>query len=454
MAYSGEVKHAHESVIKGSETAEDSYVPTTGNGGYTVTHYDLDLDYRVASNRLAGTAVITGVATSKLERFSLDLTGLGAEKVSVGRERAKFTSHGRKLRVTPATPIERGATFTVTVRYLGSPAPLKSAWGEVGFEELTEGVLVASQPVGASTWFPCNDHPSIKSIFRIVVTTDSPYTVVANGKLVSRTVKSSRTRWVFESAEPMATYLATLQLGYYRPAELGAASVPQRAFIPDDLGDNFAADFSRQPEMIETFERLFGEYPFDTYTVVVTDDELEIPLEAQGLSIFGRNHVDGHGGSNRLIAHELAHSWFGNSLTVESWKHIWLHEGFACYAEWLWSENSGGQSAQHLAEHYWLKLHGLPQDFAIGDPGAHLMFDDRVYKRGALALHSLRIMLGDSAFFEMLRDWTAENRHGTVTTQQFINHVSVRTERPVAEVLGHWLFDNSLPKLPRQGKLK
>ena len=126
-----------------------------------------------------------------------------------------------------------------------------------------------------------------------------------------------------------------------------------------------------------------------------------------------------------------------------------MHEGFACYSEWLWSENSGGQSANQLAEHYWMKLHSLPQDFAIGDPGPDLMFDDRVYKRGALALHSLRLMLGDSGFFSMLRDWTSENRHGSVTTDQFIAHVSVRTERPVAEVLNHWLFDHALPKLPR-----
>ena len=97
--------------------------------------------------------------------------------------------------------------------------------------------------------------------------------------------------------------------------------------------------------MIALFEGLFGPYPFDAYTVVVTDDDLEIPLEAQGLSVFGANHMDGRRGSERLVAHELAHQWFGNSLTVGLWRDIWLHEGFACYAEWLWSEASGGRTA-------------------------------------------------------------------------------------------------------------
>ena len=454
MAYSGEVKSTGQTGNKARETAGDSYVPTSGNGGYSVIRYDLELDYRVSNNRLAGTATITATALETLERFSLDLTGLTADKVSIGRDRVKFSQHHRKLRVVPAKPITAGTEFSVTVKYVGSPGPTRGAWGEIGFEELTEGVLVASQPNGASTWFPCNDHPANKASFRIAVLTDSPYRVIANGRLVSHTVKSSRTRWVFESEQPMATYLATLQLGYYKGIEMPAGPVRQRAFLPDDLTDNFDHDFAGQTAMIGTFERLFGPYPFDEYTVVVTDDELEIPLEAQGLSIFGRNHVDGSDGSNRLIAHELAHSWFGNSLTVASWQHIWLHEGFACYAEWLWSENSGGQSAQKLAEHYWMQLHGLPEDLILADPGPELMFDDRVYKRGALALHSLRLVLGDTVFFDLLRDWTADNRHGTVTTEQFITHASSRSDRPVEELLRAWLFAAPLPKLPRQPKSK
>ena len=101
--------------------------------------------------------------------------------------------------------------------------------------------------------------------------------------------------------------------------------------------------------MMKLFVKLFGPYPLSTgYTVVVTDDDLEIPLEAQGISIFGANHCDGTRSSERLIAHELAHQWFGNSVTVRRWRDIWLHEGFACYAEWLWSEESGGRSADEL----------------------------------------------------------------------------------------------------------
>jgi len=335
------------------------------------------------------------------------------------------------------------------VKYSGAPSARPSPWGEVGWEELTEGVLVAGQPSGAPTWFPCNDHPSNKATLHLEITTDSPYRVISTGQLVSTTIKSSRTRWVFETREPLATYLATVQIGYYKPHPLPARHVRQIAYIPYDLDTETAADFAGQPAMMQLFEELFGPYPFQDYSVVVTDDDLEIPLEAHGLSVFGRNHIDGEHGSNRLIAHELAHSWFGNSLTLSAWKDIWLHEGFACYAEWLWSEASGGPSAHRLAEQNWAMVNILPQDFELGDPGPVLMFDDRVYKRGALTLHALRLTVGDAPFFTMLRSWTAAHRHGSVNTEEFLLHASTHSSLPVVTLLRSWLFERALPRLPR-----
>jgi aminopeptidase N len=437
----------------GDASAGDPYTPHHGNGGYHVESYELDLDYRVNSNRLSGKASITAVAEQALTRFALDLSGLRVSKVTVnGRRVSRYTQRAGKLHITPSSTLMDGAEFIVDIQYAGNPKPEDSPWGGLGWDELTEGVIVASQPSGAATWFPCNDHPVDKAHYRIAITTDSPYYALANGRLVSRRVKASRTTWVYDQAAPMATYLATVQIGRYELVELNATPVTTRAVLPPGQLREFKHDFGRQQDMIKLFCKLFGSYPFGSYTVVVTDDDLEIPLEAQGISIFGSNHMDGRRTSERLVAHELAHQWFGNSVTPSTWKDIWLNEGFACYAEWLWSEESGGLSADQQVSKAHTRLRGLPQDLLLSDPGPELMFDDRLYKRGAITLHALRLHLDDDAFFELLRTWTKTYRHGSVTTADFVAAATQFSsdQDGLRELFATWLSEYALPALPRR----
>jgi aminopeptidase N len=437
----------------------DPYTPSSGQDGYRTEHIDLDLVYDVDRNGLRGTATLRAVATEALDRFSLDLIGMRVAKVTVdGTSAARVTHSNGKLTITPRRAIIDGATFTVVVRYGGAPKPTRSRWGDIGWEELEDGVIVASQPSGAGTWYPCNDRPDDKASYRVSITTGSSYAVIAPGRLVSRVQKSSTTTWVYDEPAPTASYLATVQVGRYSRLVVGdpAASggVPVVAHLPEELATEFRHDFADQARMIEVFASRFGPYPFAEYGIVVTDDELEIPLEAQGLSIFGRNHVDGHGGSERLIAHELAHQWFGNSVTSARWQDIWLHEGFACYAEWVWSEASGGQSADACAKAHHRQLAHAPQDLLLADPGPELMFDDRVYKRGAITLHAVRLLLGDEAFFELLHTWTSRHRHGSVRTADFTALAAEVAGPADAEALDElfaaWLFDTALPAFPRR----
>lgn len=425
----------------------DPYVPAQGNEGYRVEHYDLDLRYTLSSNRLDGRASVAVTATEDLVALTLDLRGLTASKVLVDGRPARWRQRRGKLEVGLPSALEAGAAATVDIRYGGHPRPMRTHWGEVGWEELEDGVTVAGQPTGASTWFPCNDLAAEKAPFRLSMTTGSAYHVVLNGSLTSRRVGSSTTTWVYEQVEPTSPYLVTCNIGRFDLVRLRDSPVRIQAAVPPALRRDFDSAFARQSEMLEVFVELFGPYPFAAgYTVVVTPDVLEVPLEAQGQAIFGRNHLDGS--HERLIAHELAHSWFGNSVTAASWCDVWLHEGFACYAEWLWSERSGGPTAaRHAADHH-RRLAGSPQDLVLTDPGPRAMFDDRVYKRGALTLHVLRDHLGDDAFVTVLRRWAAEHRHGVATTPQLLALGSQVAGSPVEPALRPWLYDAALPPLP------
>jgi aminopeptidase len=426
----------------------DPYVPDRGDGTYAVTHYDLSLDYKVASNRLAGKAVLDVVAREDVERLHLDLAGLRVSKVMVDGRPAKWDHRGPRLLVTLPRSLPAGSSARVAITYAGTPAPARSRWGDVGWEELEEGALVASQPSGAATWFPCNDHPRYKATFRIAFECDSPFEVVATGTLVSSRTRGSRTVRVFEQRHPMATYLAAVHVGPYGRLTLADDHVRQDVLLPAALERRVRADLGRQPQMVEAFSELFGPYPYDAYTVVVTAEDLEIPLEAQGMATFSPNWLDGRRSEERLVAHELAHQWFGNSLTIAAWQDIWLNEGFACYAEWLWFERADGVDADESARRHWDRLSRLPQDLVLGDPGPDLMFDDRVYKRGALTLHAVRRGMGDEAFFGMLRDWVAGNAHGSVSTEAFVGHVAAHWDEVAARrLLDAWLWAVELPAL-------
>ncbi len=425
----------------------DPYTPQSGDPGILVEHYALTLDYKVSTNRLTGTAVIRGRAASATRTLSFDLVGLRATKVTAtGSRAAAFHQSDRKLRITLPAPLAPGEGFEVSVAYAGAPRPRRSRWGTIGWEELEDGALVAAQPTGAPSWFPCNDVPSDKATYQLSVTTDQAYTVVASGIRSARTTRGGKSTWVFEQNVPTPTYLMTVHVGRYVEQTISLGGPVGRLFYPLPLTARVRSDFADLPRMVSLFERLFGAYPLEEYAIVVAADDLEIPLEAQGVGVFGANHIDGCRGLERLVAHELAHQWFGNSVGLSKWQHIWLNEGFACYSEWLWSEHSGGPTAHEKALGHYARLASLPQDLVLSDPGPDLMFDDRVYKRGALTLHALRLTLGDDAFFGLLQAWTRTYRASTATTADFVALAEDVSHVPVASLLHAWL---DLPRLPR-----
>ena len=402
----------------------DNYTGVEPNRGFHVTHYDLDFDYIVGPNRLNATATLTLTTTEALHHLTLDVAeGLAVRRVesSISSGIKRFRQSGGKLRISLHDDLPAHTEFTLTIRYGGNPRPRRTAWGELGWEELDNGALTANQPNGAPTWFPCNDTPDEKATYTFNVRTDRDYVAVTN-----------------TTAHPMPTYLATVQVGQFQRVELGRNTV---AWLPGAQ----PGDLNKQQAMLDYFETVFGPYPFENYQVVVHEEALEIPLEAHGLSIFGINHLRRN---ERLIAHELAHQWFGNSLGIGHWRDIWLNEGFACYAEWLWADHADQMPIDDSVRTHYDKL--TPMRFTLADPGPRDMFDDRVYKRGAITLHALRRSVGDTVFFNTVRDYVAANADGIVDTQTLIDAFA-RNGADAAQVTGileAWVQRAELPECP------
>lgn len=436
----------------GAAGLDDPYFAELGNGGYDVDRYDIAVRYHPRLPEIEATTTIEATATADLSSFNFDLIGLTVDSVTVDDKEAEISRTETELTVTPDDAIAQGDTFTVAIEYHGEPTTgdLESTPIENGWIRLDSGATyVLAEPDGARTWFPNNDHPSDKATYTFHIAVPDGVEVAANGRLESDTLGDDGYRtWHWEMDEPMATYLATVAIGDYEIQHTASPNgVTIRNFFLSAEYDQAVSDFAVTGEMIDFFSSIFGPYPFDEYGAVTVPILLRSALETQTLSVFGSDAVDGTGGSEAIIAHELAHQWFGDSVTPNDWRDIWLSEGFATYAEALWREHSDpgfdiDAEMARTVDQFGSRLG------PIGDPGADNLFDISVYKRGGLTLHALRRTIGDEAFFETLRTWTAEHRHGNATTSEFIETAERISGQKLDDLFATWLHADELPDLP------
>ncbi len=432
--------------VAGAPGIGDPYYPELGNGGYDVEHYGLDLTWDPAAGTLGGTASIDLVPTENLSAFNLDLVGFEVEAVSIDGERAQHDRVGeRELVVSPAQVLVEDQPVTVEVTYTGRPGVDEdgTALFDPGWQVDGREAFVVAEPAGAAAIFPCNDHPSDKATYSFEITAPADHVVVTNGLPVeSVDGGAGSTTWISEAAEPMASYLVQIGIGDLALVDggTGPGGVMIRHALHRALGEaeEVVADTA---DVIDVLDDMFGPFPFEAYGVLAVDEPLGIALETQTLTIIGSDIVSGGSEADEVLVHELAHQWFGNAVSPSTWKDVWLNEGFATYATWLWRERTGGPTAADSAR-------SSPHlDEPPGDPGADELFTLSVYERGAQTLQALREQIGDDDFFELLQRWVDEHSGRAASTEDLVALAEEVSGEQLDELFDSWLYDPISPRL-------
>ncbi|GAA4913370.1 M1 family metallopeptidase [Streptomyces coeruleoprunus] len=429
----------------GAAGLRDPYFPRLGNGGYDVRHYALTLAYDPATGRLDGTAEITARATQDLSAFNLDLAGLTVHSATVDGDRASVRRAGHELTLRPRTDIEDGATFRTVVRYSGTPRTVTDPDGsEEGWLTTDDGAVALGEPAGSMAWFPGNHHPSDKAAYDVTVTVPEGVQALSNGRPTSTRTAGGRTTFGWRSPEPMASYLATLAIGSYDVKTSRTASgLPVVTATDRTVTRAGAPLLARLPELLAWEQENFGPYPFSAAGAIVERAaDVGYALETQTRPVFPQDIF-----TTEILVHELAHQWYGNSVTPESWRDMWLNEGFAQYAEWLYAEDFEDRPAQESHE----EAFADPANWEFPPaepPSAADISGDPVYYRGAMVLHKVRQAVGDDAFFALLKGWAAEHRHGNASTADFTRYVEEETGKDLTELWDTWLYGTDRPPAP------
>ena len=448
----GAVAVAGEVFSPGAVGIGDPYVPSEGNGGYQVRSYDLDLRFNPETDRLAGVATIDATATQALSAFNFDLYGLNVKSASVDGASATFSRAPRELTVVPTTGIPSGSRFRVVVEYAGRPEILDDPdLGQSGWFNTADGAIVVGEPEAGMFWFPVNEHPSDKARVCSRIAVPKGVRAVSTGLPAAKPrTRNGWTTYSWCTRDPMASYLATMAIGTWRfDRSKTISGTPVLNYVDTGLPRRTDRALARTAEMVDFFEGKFGAYPFEAAGGIADDHTSYYALENQTRPTYDRWTAKWKG-LTATVAHEIAHQWYGDSVALKRWRDIWLNEGFATYAEWMWIAHDGGPSIrQQFSDAY-----SRPGDsgfwtLPVSDPGYANLFNAPVYERGAMTLHALRLTVGRQDFVKIMRSWARRHENGNANTADFQRLAERVSGRSLAAFFTDWIVDQDKPADPR-----
>jgi aminopeptidase N len=428
---------------------------------FTIRHIALDLALDLAQKSVRGTAELTlarvdPVATEvALDAVGFELEGVELELVANGargeRRRAQHVYDGQILRVT----VPDGADeVVVRVRYRAAP---RRGLYFLEPDEHVQGrprqVWSQCQDEDARHFFPCHDKPHVKQTLELVARVPAGFTALSNGELVGDAAERAAGVFRFRMDDPLPSYLVTLVAGEFARLEDRAGDVPLAYLVPKGREADGQRTFRRTPEMIRRFGELTGvPYPWNKYDQVVVSDFIFGGMEnTTATTMYEHILLDERAAldvtSDDLIAHELAHQWFGDYVTCRDWSHAWLNEGFATFMEHVDREGHLGTDEYDYSlkgdhEAYLAEARGrYRRPIVCQDYEAPIdIFDRHLYEKGACVLHLLRRELGDAPFWRGVSQYLGRHARGVVETRDLLRALEDVSGRSLERFFEQWVF--------------
>ncbi|UBU10101.1 M1 family metallopeptidase [Nonomuraea gerenzanensis] len=430
-----------------SRPVADPVYPAYGNPSIDVLHYDLALGWKPGARTLTGTAKLTVRAARPISQVKLDFgRALKVDEVTVDGARVKATRRYDDLTIPLPEPLEAGQGTVVTVSYHGRPKPVDSKQRRkdismLGFRIGGGGRAWALQePFGAFTWFPVNDHPSDEALYDVAITVPKGWSGVAHGTYQGRTTEGGSSTFKWRSTDPVASYLTVFAADKFKMfKDKGPRGIPITYWIrPQDVPEQLPVA-RRMPEIMRWLEKKLGPYPFPSAGLVATSDS---GMETQQMIALGPRYME-----PSVVAHELAHHWFGDTVTPRTWRDMWLNEGFAMYFEMQWyADHEDGTIDEFIAN---IRRYDAALRRENGPPGDYrrdAFGQSNVYYSPAIMLHEIRERLGDRKFWAMTRAWPQEHRNTTQDRAAFVKWINEHTGRNFTKLINTWLDSTTTPR--------
>ncbi|HEY9846222.1 MAG TPA: M1 family metallopeptidase [Candidatus Caenarcaniphilales bacterium] len=428
-----------------------------------VEHIFLDLDLDIPNHRYRGTCLIQlQPVRSGIDQLTLDAVSLSIQSVKVGKTKQAFDYDGEQLHIQLKQPTQAGKTVTLAIAY-AVEKPQRGIYfigPTKDYPHKPVQVWTQGEDEDSRFWFPCFDYPGQLTTSEIRVRVPKEYLAISNGELVETVSDGDDQIYHWMQKQPHPTYLMTLAVGDFAEIRDEWQGKPVTYYVEKGREEDARRTMGKTPRMIDFFSQKYGyPYPFPKYTQVCVDDFIFGGMENTSTTLLtdrclldARAAIDNRT-SESLVAHELAHQWFGDLVVIKHWSHAWLKEGMASYSEVMWTEQEYGPedaSYYHLNE---ARSYFAEDSSRYRRPivthvyrEAIELYDRHLYEKGACVYHMIRAELGEELFWRSIETFVQDNAHKTVETIDLLRAIEKATGRNLAFLFDQYVFRGGHPE--------